>query len=92
MERYAKYREQIKRMAPEQFSSKKVEQEDVDSAKEATIPSFTSTTDGQSKSKSGPYYLYLRRRKRWFAVKVIALVLVVAAFVVWWFLLQGRKA
>lgn len=91
MERYAKYREQIKRMAPEQFSSKKVEQEDLDSAKEATIPSFASAADEQRKSKSGPYYLYLRKRKRWFVIKVIALVIVVAAFVTWWFLLQGRK-
>lgn len=90
MERYAKYREQIKRMAPDEFSSKKVEQEDLDSAKEATLPSFSTQEEG-TKTKSGPYYLYLQRRKRWFVVKVVCFALVVAAFLVWWFLLQGRK-
>lgn len=92
MERYFKYREQIKRMAPEEFSSKKVEKEDADSAKEATLPNFVTTTDDGEKTKSSPYYLYLRKRKRWFVIKLVALGLVVAAFIVWWFLMQGRKA
>ena len=91
MERYFKYREQIKRMAPEEFSSKKVEKEDAESAKEATLPNFTTSMDEGGKAKSSPYYLYLRKRKRWFVIKLIALGLVVAGFIVWWFLMQGRK-
>ena len=92
MERYFKYREQIKRMAPEEFSAKKTEKEDLESVKDATIPGFVSTSDDGEKTKSSPYFLYLRKRKRWFVVKLVALALVVAAFVVWWILMQGRKA
>ena len=93
MERYAKYRAQIKRMAPDQFASKKVTPEDEEAAKESSsMASVISTDDGLvGNGNTGPYSLYLKRRKRLFLIKIILFVVVVAAFVVWWFLLQGRK-
>lgn len=92
MERFARYREEIKRMAPERFPTRKESEGEFESAKEATLPQHFSPGDEEGReSKSGPYYLYLRRRKKMFAVKIIALILVVAVFAIWWFLLQGRK-
>lgn len=93
MERYAKYRDQIRRMPPEQFQSKKVAKSDLDAAKDAVAPELSITDGGNGKTgrNSAPYSLYLKRRKRWLVVKIVALVLAVGAFVLWWFLLQGRR-
>ena len=96
MERYAKYREQIKRMPSEQFASYKTNKSDLEAAKEA-VPAVDSLSGGstssapKSKGNSGPYSLYLRKRKRWLLIKLVSFVVVAGIFVLWWFLLQGRK-
>ena len=93
MERYAKYREQIKHMAPEQFVSAKKVGANQDETEEslANLSLADEVANAESKVNSGPYSLYLKRRRRFLIAKIVALVLVVVAFVVWWFLLQGRK-
>ena len=94
MERYAKYREQIKRMSPDEFTPKKVNKDEMESVKDAVAPELSFAYDEQPSDtgrNSAPYSLYLKKRKRWLVVKIIALALAIAGFIVWWFLMQGRK-
>ena len=93
MERYAKYREQIKHMAPEQFVSAKDAKAKGDETDEpiVNLSLADEVANAENKANTGPYSLYLKRRRRFLIVKIVALVLVVVAFIVWWFLLQGRK-
>ena len=96
MERYAKYREQIKRMPPEQFTTFKPKKKELEEAGEAQPAEVSFSygakeTPSKEKSKSGPYSLYLKKRKHWFWIKVGCFVIVVGLFILWWFLLQGRQ-
>ena len=94
MERYAKYRESIKRMAPDQFPPRKSEPINSSSSdnEDFPVPTYESLMEeGKENARTGPYSLYLKRRRRNLAIKLIVLVLVAAGFLVWWFLLQGRK-
>ena len=91
MERYAKYREQIKRMAPEDFVTKK-ETDEEDTKENPLDLSYAEREQvGDGKGNSAPYALYLRRRRRFLVAKIVALVVVIGLFIVWWFLMQGRK-
>ena len=87
MERYAKYRAEIRRMTPEQFAAIK------EGASNASEPqdNFSYKPLEESHTDNSPYRLYLAHRNRFLWVKILALVLVVAGFIVWWFLMQGRK-
>ncbi len=96
MERYAKYRESIKRMAPEEFEPRKIDSSAEAAVKDATLPDLSFSYDAAlqeegSHNRTGPYSLYLKRRKRWLLIKAICLLVVATIFIVWWFLLQGRK-
>lgn len=96
MERFAKYRESIRRMAPEEFAAHKVGNKEAEAVNEAVLPDFSTNFDGgiqsdEGTTTSGPYSLYLKRRKRWLVVKLVCFAVVAAIFVVWWFLMQGRK-
>lgn len=91
MERYAKYRESIKRMAPEEFETRKGVKKDPEQAESLPDYSYDSAIqEGVENESSGPYSLYLRRRRKWLILKVVCLVLAIAGFLVWWFLMQGR--
>ncbi len=90
MERYAKYREQIRRMAPMDFPSA----DSRGKARESIDPEFSMPYDDEGFEEvahNGPYLLYLSRRKRWLVIKIVLLLLAIGGFVLWWFLLQGRK-
>ncbi|MBE6126782.1 MAG: hypothetical protein E7182_02245 [Erysipelotrichaceae bacterium] len=91
MERYAKYREQIKRMAPEDFAPKK--ETDAEEAKEHPLDFSYAESEqtGDGKANTAPYALYLRRRRRFLVAKIVALIVVIGLFILWWFLMQGRK-
>jgi len=89
MERYSKYREQIRRMTPEQFAALNSE-DGAAPAKSPALP-IPFEEEGAGKSGSAPYLLYLSRRKLWFAIKVALLILTIAAFVVWWTIMQGGR-
>ena len=96
MERYAKYRESIKRMAPEEFAPRKSGMAKPKTTNEIAAPEFDFSFDpllenGGEKTNSGPYSLYIKKRKRWLIIKLVCLVVVAGAFVAWWFLMQGRK-
>ena len=88
MERYAKYREEIRRMPPEEFPSSTNEDGTAAAKPSSPIPF---EEEGESESSGTPFMIYLSKRKFWFAVKVGLLILVIIAFVIWWVLLQGRK-
>ncbi len=85
-ERYAKYREQIRHMREEDFP--KGGNAGATSA-EASATIGPAEISDQS-SAMLPYDLYLRHRYKTLAIKIIALVLTIAAFIVWWVLMQGR--
>ena len=87
-ERYSKYREQIRHMREEDFpKGGHVDAEG--STAEASAAHNPAEVSDQSSILS-PYDLYLRHRYKMLAVKVVALVLTIAGFVVWWVLMQGR--
>lgn len=92
MERYARYREQIKRMAPEQFAAAKGKSVPTPAdSEDFSTPFGDLVASAESRSHSAPYMLYLKRRRRFLVAKFVALGIVVVGFIVWWFLLQGRK-
>ena len=85
-ERFATYREQIRRMPDASFPTKRSgDAEDVAVAKDTVKPESVAETP------VGPYGLYLQKRRRKTLIKVVVLLAVIVVFVVWWFLLQGRK-
>ena len=86
-ERYSKYREQIRHMREEDFP--KGGNPNAESNAEAGA-SLGSADVSEQSSVISPYGLYLRHRHRMLAFKVVALVLTIAGFVVWWVLMQGR--
>ncbi len=87
MERYARYREQIRRMPESDFPRQGVSASNEPEETEVGAPSLKERGEGQT----SPYSLYLHQRRVWFIVKVALLVVAVALFILWWFLMQGRK-
>ncbi len=85
-ERYSKYREQIRHMREEDFPKKGA----AEAAESDSGTTFVPTEVSDQSSVISPYALYLRHRHRMLAVKIVALVLVIAGFAVWWILMQGR--
>lgn len=94
MERYAKYREQIRRMPEDQFAKQQDHKAQADSEEPSPIEKVEELAgiDQPTSKPQGPYALYLKGRRRFLALKLVLFVLVLAAFIVWWFLMQGRKA
>ena len=83
-ERYSKYREQIRHMREGEFP--KVDNGTTSVAAEGgDVPSVPNQL-----GTILPYELYLRHRRKMLVFKVLALALVIAGFVVWWFLMQRR--
>ena len=83
-ERYSKYREQIRHMREGEFP--KVDNGATSVAAEGgDVPSVPNQL-----GTILPYELYLRHRRKMLVFKVLALALVIAGFVVWWFLMQRR--
>lgn len=85
-ERYAKYREQIRHMREDDFPKKGNASSDSTDLSAAPVPAEVS----EQSSVVSPYALYLQHRHKMLAVKIVALVLTIAAFAVWWILMQGR--
>ena len=86
MERYAKYREQIRRMPESDFPRPADSSANADDREDAPIGE-----EEERRGASAPYRLYLNHRRNWFLVKVGLLVVAVGLFILWWFLMQGRK-
>ena len=86
MERYAKYREQIRHMREEDFPKKG----NADNTSSDSVATFAPAEVSEQSAIVSPYGLYLRHRHKMLAVKIVALALVIAAFAVWWILMQGR--
>ncbi len=93
MERFAKYRDQIRHMPDAKFAKKNAKVSDGDPLIEGPSPDVDAFLgeEGDDKRSDGPYALYAKRRRTILLVKLIVVALAVAGFVVWWFLLQGRK-
>ena len=89
MERYAKYREQIRRMTPEEFPTPEDAPRSAEAAESTSPLPFEEARDDSA--TGGPYALYLSKRKVWLAIKIILFLLAVAGFVIWWVLMQGRR-
>ncbi len=84
MEKYQKYREEIRHMAEESFPQAK--------AKLSAPPQMAGLEDDGPVGKNSPYYLYAKRLRKRTLILLGAFVLFVVGFIVWFFLLQGRKA
>ncbi len=81
MERYRKYRDEIRNMADESFPQAK------------KTPSFPEQPelDSDPSGKNSPYYLYAKRLRKRTLILLGLFLLCVVGFIVWFFLLQGRK-
>ena len=92
-ERYAKYREEIKRMPdsvkPGASSSKMAEV--LASQDSSSAITFGAALTPMSAKNSAPYRINLKRKRIAFVLKALAFLVVVAGFVLWWYFLQGRK-
>ncbi len=85
-ERYSKYREQIRHMREEDFPKGKR----TSHSENASGSQDNAAVVSQQPSSMLPYDLYLNHRHKMVALKIIAFAIAVAAFVVWWILMQGR--
>lgn len=95
MERYAKYREQIKRMPASGFPSRQASSDNPEStAKQVPEqPAFSYEEEGFANglSKNSPYSIYARKKRINFLIKILVTAFIIGLFVAWWFLLQGRR-
>lgn len=92
MEKYRKFRDEIRHMADECFPKAEESQELKELASTTPGAYVRQAIDAPSSAKKSPYRLYAKRiRRRYFIVLAIFLVVLIG-FVVWFLLLQGRKA
>ena len=84
MEKYRKYREEIRHMAEESFPQIK--------AKLSSSPQKMELEDDAPVGKNSPYYLYAKRLRKRTLILLGVFALFVVGFIVRFFLLQGRKA
>lgn len=84
MEKYQKYREEIRHMAEESFPQAK--------ANLSASPRVAGLEDDGPVGKNSPYYLYAKRLRKRTLILLGVSVLFAVGFIVWFFLLQGRKA
>lgn len=96
MERYAKYRESIKRMSSEEFATAHLSPEEKERAKRAVTPEAAAEFVHAQLSREPDKYDvnadYLRAKKRLLIAQIIVGVLLLAAFVVWGVFLMRRFA
>ncbi len=83
MEKYRKYREEIRHMAEESFPQAK--------AKLSASPQKVELEDDAPLGKNSPYYLYAKRLRKRTLILLGTFALLIVGFIVWFFLLQGRK-
>ncbi len=84
MEKYQKYRDEIRHMAEESFPQAK--------AKLSSSPQKMEIESESPAGKNSPYYLYARRLRKRTLILLGLFALCIIGFIVWFFLLQGRKA
>lgn len=80
MERYRKYREEIRNTADESFPQAK----GPSSLKRMDL-------DDSPSGKNSPYHLYAKRLRKRTLILLGLFALFIVGFIVWFFLLQGRK-
>ena len=83
MEKYRKYRDDIRHMADESFPQAK--------GKPSLLVSEEALKDDGPSGKNSPYYLYAKRLRKRTLILLCLFLLAAVGFVVWFFLLQGRK-
>ncbi len=84
MEKYRKYREEIRHMADESFPQAKAA---------LSNPSPEIGLENEAPiGKNSPYYLYAKRLRKRTLILLGLFALLLVGFIVWFFLLQGRKA
>ena len=84
MEKYRKYREEIRHMAEESFPQAK--------GKLSVSSSEIELDNDAPVGKNSPYYLYAKRLRKRTLILLVIFALFIVGFIVWFFLLQGRKA
>ena len=85
MEKYRKFREEIRLMADESFPQSEGR---VKTSSPSDALSEMSSVDG----KNSPYHLYAKRLRKRTLIVLGLFFLALIGFAVWFFLLQGRKA
>ena len=81
MERYRKYRDEIRNMAEESFPQ----------AKSGSPLPKGMEFDSDPAGKNSPYHLYAKRLRKRTLILLGLFLLCAVGFIVWFFLLQGRK-